>query len=143
MRCFSLGRLLLPAGLCFYGSSAPVWNKNQLRNSRQLPSEPQLISKLLELYPEKESFVPISRWVQTFSEEILEALVPYGGLGAFVAAQSNFFMVRSENGVKVVSLSKMGSELCIEKRNKERLALKRNERFNSRSAGGFKGGNKR
>lgn len=92
------------------------------------PTEPQLVAKLLELFPVKSAWIPVSKWVQTMPDDVREALVTYNGLGTFVSSQSNFFIVRSENGVKVVSLSTMGAELCRERAQKEKQARKHSER---------------
>ncbi|KAH9597257.1 hypothetical protein LSM04_007202 [Trypanosoma melophagium] len=82
---------------------------------RNTLSEPQLVARLLELYPSGKSWLPVNKWASSIPEDIQEALVPYGGLAHFAVSQSNFFIVRKENGTSVVSLSTMASSLCAER----------------------------
>ncbi|EAN98235.1 hypothetical protein C3747_11g331 [Trypanosoma cruzi] len=101
-------------------------------------NEPQLVAKLLELYPSGKSWMPINKWASSIPEEIQEALVAFGGLAQFTASQSNFFIVRKENGTVVVSLSTMASELCakreknIKKREEKAAAFSARRRDDSR-----------
>ncbi|KPA78992.1 putative mitochondrial hypothetical protein [Leptomonas pyrrhocoris] len=107
------------------GGSPPASNRN-------VPSEPQVIARLIEHFPSQASFVPISRWATALPDDLQEALVPFGGLSAFTRAQANFFIVRQENGVTVASLSPMGSELARQHTNKEKREQKRIEKLNQR-----------
>ncbi|CAG9574470.1 conserved hypothetical protein [Leishmania major strain Friedlin] len=99
---------------------------------RNVPTEPQIVARLITCFPRINTFVPISRWAAALPDDLREALVPYGGLGAFASAQSNFFMIRKENGVTVASLSAMGAELAMEHERKEKQEQKRVEKFNQR-----------
>ncbi|RNF04219.1 uncharacterized protein Tco025E_08206 [Trypanosoma conorhini] len=78
-------------------------------------NEPQLVARLLELFPSGKPCMPINKWASSIPEDIQEALVPFGGLAQFTASQSNFFIVRKENGTVVVSLSTMASTLCAKR----------------------------
>lgn len=88
-------------------------------------NEPQLIVRLLEHFPLGKTAIPIAKWAPALPDELQEALVLYGGLGSFANSQSNFFIVRKENGVNVVALSSMGLELCIERNSIEKQTNKR------------------
>ncbi|GET88846.1 hypothetical protein, conserved [Leishmania tarentolae] len=99
---------------------------------RNVPTEPQIVARLITFFPRINTFVPISRWAAALPDDLREALVPYGGLGAFASAQSNFFMIRKQNGVTMASLSAMGEELATEHERKEKQEQKRIEKFNQR-----------
>ncbi|CBZ27329.1 conserved hypothetical protein [Leishmania mexicana MHOM/GT/2001/U1103] len=145
MRVFCLRSLAaLPAGLAarFYGGQGgarpPVGGRYArgggppYPDRRNAPTEPQIVARLITCFPRIKTFVPISRWAATLPDDLREALVPYGGLGAFASAQSNFFMIRKENGVPVASLSAMGAELAMEHERKEKQEQKRAEKFSQR-----------
>ncbi|ESL09854.1 hypothetical protein TRSC58_02421 [Trypanosoma rangeli SC58] len=84
-------------------------------------NEPQLVAKLLELFPSEKPWTPINKWASSIPEDVQEALVSFGGLAQFAASQGNFFIVRKENGTVVVSLSTMASTLCAKRdKNKKR-----------------------
>ncbi|CCW66105.1 unnamed protein product [Phytomonas sp. Hart1] len=95
-------------------------------------SEPQLVAKLLELFPLENSWIPVSKWAQSISDEVKELLVAYNGLGNFVGKQNNFFIVRTENGVKVVSLTTMGMSLCQRRQKKWNIERVRSDKFGQR-----------
>ena len=103
-------------------------------NNRNLPNEPQIIARLMEQFPTHKGFVPISRWATALPDDLQEALVPYGGLSAFARAQANFFIVRQENGVPVVSLSSMGAELSHQRRLKQKQKQKQAEKQREKRA---------
>ncbi|CBH17425.1 uncharacterized protein TEOVI_000495000 [Trypanosoma equiperdum] len=88
-------------------------------------SEPQLVAKLLEHFPVGKTSIPVNKWAPFVPEDIQEALVPFGGLAHFAASQTNFFIVRKENGLTVVTLSTMASTLCVER---EKSIKKREEK---------------
>lgn len=95
------------------------------RGSLSHPTEPQLVARLLELFPTDKTWVPVSKWAQAMPDEVREVLVAYDGLGNFTSSQTNFFIVRSENGVKMVSLSTMGMRLCRERARQSNYERKR------------------
>ncbi|CAJ1008820.1 hypothetical protein Q4I28_004133 [Leishmania naiffi] len=145
MRALSFRSLAaVPAGLatrCYggqYGARPPVGGRHSRGGSlpypdrRNVPTEPQIVARLITFFPPNKAFVPISRWAAALPDDLRETLVPYGGLGAFVSAQSNFFMIRKENGMTVASLSAMGTELAREHERKEKQERKRAEKFNQR-----------
>jgi hypothetical protein len=102
--------------------------------SRSGPSEPQIIARLLALFPPGKGFVPVNKWASLLPDEVQEALVPYGGLSAFTRSQVNFFIVRQENGVTVVSLSPMGGELSNQQAAKEKREQQRAEKLKEKQA---------
>lgn len=95
-------------------------------------NEPELVVRLLELYPVDKTWIPVGKWMHDIPDEVKEALVPYGGLTQFAGTQSNFFIVRKENGVNVVSLSTMGLQLCREKARQDRQNQKQTEKLKQR-----------
>ncbi|CCW62459.1 unnamed protein product [Phytomonas sp. EM1] len=107
-------------------------DKCRMGNAAIQMSEPQLVAKLLELFPVEKSWVPVSKWAQSLSDEVKELLVAYDGLGKFVSKQSNFFIVRTENGVKMVSLTTMGVSLCQGREKKEKFERMKSEKFSQR-----------
>ncbi|CCD17100.1 unnamed protein product [Trypanosoma congolense IL3000] len=88
-------------------------------------SEPQLVAKLLEHFPVGKTSVPVNKWAPLVPDEIQEALVPFGGLAQFAAAQTNFFNIRKENGMTIVTLSTMATTLCAER---DKIIKKREEK---------------
>lgn len=109
-------------------------------------NEPSLVAKLLELFPEGKSWVPVSKWASDIPEQLQEPLSRFGGLGKFAASQSNFFIVRKENNLNVVALTPMATELCRERakilKDKEKRAAKFAQRRGGGGGGrgGFRGG---
>lgn len=99
---------------------------------RNTPNEPQIIAALIKSFPGDNAFIPINKWASSLPDDLREALVRYGGLGAFATAQTNFFIVRRENGVTLASLSTMGSSLVYENKRKELQEQKRAEKDNRR-----------
>ncbi|KEG08443.1 hypothetical protein DQ04_07171000 [Trypanosoma grayi] len=96
-------------------------------------SEPQLVARLLELYPSGKSWLPVNKWASSIPEDIQEALVPYGGLAQFAVSQTNFFIVRKENGTAVVSLSTMASSLCAEREKNIKKRAEKAAAFSTRN----------
>lgn len=108
-------------------------------------NEPTLIAKLLELFPEDKSWIPVSKWSSNLPEDLQEPLSRFGGLGKFTSSQSNFFIVRKENNINVVALTPMAFEMCREKTNiiKDREAKNAKQamrRGGARGRGGNRGG---
>ncbi|KAG5493010.1 hypothetical protein JKF63_01591 [Porcisia hertigi] len=102
------------------------------QDRRSAPTEPQIVARLITFFPRNKTFVPINKWAAALPDDLQETLVPYGGLSSFASAQSNFFMIRKENGVTVAALSAMGTGLAIEHGRKEKQEQKRAEKFNQR-----------
>ncbi|KAG5477658.1 hypothetical protein LSCM1_04951 [Leishmania martiniquensis] len=127
-RCYSgQGGGRSPAGGRYSRGGGPLY-----QDRRNAPTEPQIVARLITCFPSSKTFVPISKWAAALPDDLREILVPYGGLSAFASAQSNFFMIRKENGVTVASLSAMGTELAREHEKKEKQEQKRAEKFNQR-----------
>ncbi|KAG5500646.1 hypothetical protein JIQ42_04665 [Leishmania sp. Namibia] len=127
-RCYGgQGSARPPAGGRYSRGGGPLY-----QDQRNAPTEPQIVARLIKCFPCTKTFVPISKWAAALPDDLREILVPYGGLGAFASAQSNFFMIRKENGVTVASLSAMGTELAMEHERKEKQEQKRAKRFNQK-----------
>jgi hypothetical protein len=84
------------------------------------PSEPQVVAKLIELYP-NQTFIAVHQWARVLPEEVKEVLASYGGLGSFLRSQPNFFLVKKENEVLSVCLTPLSSNLQAKKYYKEKM----------------------
>lgn len=104
-------------------------------------NEPTLVAKLLELFPEDKSWIPVSKWSRDIPDHLQEPISRFGGLGKFAASQSNFFIVRKENDLNVVALTPMAMELCRERTKLIKEREKRNLKFaeKRRGRGGLRG----
>lgn len=93
------------------------------------PAVPQVIGRLLELFPAGKdkypvSKVPASTWAASLPDDVQEVLASHGGLAKFVSNQPNFFKVTKENSCVVISLGELGRGLLATKKYKEEQKAK-------------------
>mmetsp|Transcript_8834 Transcript_8834/g.9944 ORF Transcript_8834/g.9944 Transcript_8834/m.9944 type:complete len:125 (-) Transcript_8834:70-444(-) len=106
------------------------------RNSGGGPTVPQIVGRLLDLFPQSGERVvgktSVGKWASSLPDEVSEVLTQHGGLAKFASANPNFFHVSKENGTLTVSLTSLSTGLLQQKKFKEAQRLeKANEKRRS------------
>ena len=87
--------------------------------NRATPTPPQIIARLLELFPRESNSIAVRTWAPKLPDEVNELLSTHGGLTKFASGHPNFFSVLQENGVAVVKLTDMSRNLRSQKKFKD------------------------
>lgn len=83
------------------------------------PSPPQIIARLLELFPDNSVCVPARKWAPVLPDDVNEVLAGHGGLTKFTGNHPNFFSVIEENGAVVIKLTGVSKSLVQQKKFKD------------------------
>ena len=93
-------------------STDPV--KDMRRERVEVPPAPKLIAKVIDLWPNKQTEVPIASLASLLGdeEEVMDYVARNGGLAKFMTNNPNFFSTRLVSGVRMAQLTKFAGNIA-------------------------------